>query len=247
MRSGNASDFRRVEGWKKVRQQHEMSDTDSFIDEVTEEVRKDRLYGYLRRYGWIAVLVILGIVGGTAYNEFRASQDNAQAQALGDALIAALEEPDAASRAGALSAVETTSPGGEAIRSLLLAAEESAAGRIDAAVATLDTVATNGDLPDIYRQIASFKALTLQSETLSVEERRLSFEGLAQPGAPLRILAEEQLALIDIEAGDTDAAIERFQQLLLDSEATADLQQRARQAIVALGGELDTAVPGQQG
>ena len=59
MRTGNASDIRRVEGWKKVRQQHEMSDTDSFIDEVTEEVRKDRLYGYLRRYGWIAVLVIL--------------------------------------------------------------------------------------------------------------------------------------------------------------------------------------------
>ena len=100
------------------------------------------------------------------------------------------------------------------------------------------------DLPEIYRQIASFKSLTLQAETLSVEERRLSFEGLASPGAPLRLLAQEQLALIDIQEGDTEAAITRLRDLVLDSEATADLQQRAQQAIVALGGELELT-PGQ--
>ncbi len=223
-----------------------MSDTDSFIDEVTEEVRKDQLYAYLRRYGWIAVLVIFAIVGGTAFNEFRQSQERGQAQQLGDALIAALEEPDAASRAGALSSVEPQSPGGQAVRDFLLAAEEMEAGRTEAAVATLDALAVNGDVPEIYRNIASFKSLTLQSETLSVDERRLSFENLASPGAPLRLLAQEQLALIDIQEGDTEAAIARLRDLLLDSEATTDLQQRARQAIVALGGELDLA-PGQQG
>ena len=223
-----------------------MSDTDSFIDEVTEEVRKDQLYGYLRRYGWIAVLVILAIVGGTAFNEYRQAQQRAAAEQLGDALIAALQEPDAASRAGALEAVDPQSPGGTAVRDFLLAAEETAAGRTDAAVATLDGISANGELPEIYRQIASFKALTLQGTALSVEERRLSFESLARPDAPLRLLAIEQLALIDIEEGDTDAAIARLRDLVLDAEATTDLQQRARQAIVALGGELEL-VPGQQG
>jgi len=48
-----------------------MSDTDSFIDEVTEEVRRDQLYGYLRKYGWIAAVVILAIVCGAAWNEYR--------------------------------------------------------------------------------------------------------------------------------------------------------------------------------
>ena len=41
-----------------------MSDSDSFIDEVTEEVRRDRLFGYFRRYGWIAAVVIVVVVGG---------------------------------------------------------------------------------------------------------------------------------------------------------------------------------------
>ena len=46
-----------------------VSDTDSFIDEVTEEVRRDRLFGLMKRYGWIAVVAVLLIVGGAAYNE----------------------------------------------------------------------------------------------------------------------------------------------------------------------------------
>ena len=41
-----------------------MSETDSFIDEVNEEVRRDRLYAALRRYGWIAIVAVLAIVGG---------------------------------------------------------------------------------------------------------------------------------------------------------------------------------------
>ena len=45
-----------------------MSNPDSFIREVTEEVRRDRLYGYVRRYGWIAALLVLLVVGGAAWN-----------------------------------------------------------------------------------------------------------------------------------------------------------------------------------
>ncbi|MCE8009592.1 tetratricopeptide repeat protein [Aestuariivita sp.] len=223
-----------------------MSDTDSFIDEVTEEVRRDRLYRYLRRYGWIAVLVILAIVGGTAFNEWRQVQAQGEAQALGDALTAALEEPDAASRVGALEALSPQSPGGQAVRDFLLAAEQAETGRTEAALATLDRISTNGDVADIYRQIASFKSLTLQADAISIEERRLSFEALARPGAPLRLLAEEQLALIEIEEGATEAAISRLEAIVLDAEVSTDLQQRARQAIVALGGSPEAA-PGSQG
>ena len=64
-------------------------------------------------------------------------------------------------------------------------------------------------------------------------------EALAVPGKPLRLLAEEQLALLDVEAGNTDDAIARLQRIIEDSETTAGLRQRASQLIVALGGELD--------
>ena len=81
--------------------------------------------------------------------------------------------------------------------------------------------------------------LTLNKETMSADERRAGFEALAAPNVPLRLLAEEQIALIDVETGEVDAAIERFNAILNNEEATPGLQQRAVQVIVALGKEPD--------
>ena len=58
-----------------------MSNPDSFIDEVTEEVRRDRLFAMFRKYGWIGVLIVVFIVGGAAVNEWRKSSAEARAEA----------------------------------------------------------------------------------------------------------------------------------------------------------------------
>lgn len=213
-----------------------MSDTDSFIEEVTEEVRRDRLFLLFRRYGWIAVALIALIVGGASYNEYRKSQERTSAESLGDDIIAALAKNDAAGRASELSQITSDSAGGQAILQFMVSAAQANSDQLDAAVAGLATIAGNSELPLIYRQIATFKSLTLQAETLPVADRRLQFEALAKPGAPLRLLAQEQLALIEIADGQTNPAITRLQAILQDAETGRDLQQRARQLIVALGG-----------
>lgn len=216
-----------------------MSDTDSFIDEVTDEVRRDRLFSIIRRYGWIAALIVIGVVSGAAWNEWRAAQETAQAQALGDGIVDALEQDDAVARADALASLDAASQGGEAVRGLLLSAQQQAAGDRDAAIASLEAITRLDDVPEIYGQIAAFKMLVLQGDDLSAQEKRTAFSGLARPGVPLRMLAEEQLALIDISEGQIDAAIARLETILEDAETTSDLQQRASQAIVALGGSLE--------
>ncbi|MDF1718745.1 MAG: hypothetical protein P1U75_19065 [Antarcticimicrobium sp.] len=222
-----------------------MSDADSFIDEVTEEVRRDRLFALFRRYGWIAALVIVAVVAGAAFNEYRKAQATAAAQALGDAMLAALDHDAPGDRATSLAAIEADSPGGEAMLDFLTAAARAEAGEAEAAVADLQDIARNGDLPAIYREIANFKALVLQRETLPAADRRLQFEALAQPGKPLRLLAEEQIALIDISEGETGAALDRLQAILQDAETDAVLRQRVRQVIVALGG-TPAPEPGRQ-
>ena len=88
-----------------------MSDTDSFIDEVTEEVRRDRLYLLLRRWGWVGVVAVVLIVGGAAFNEFRKARDTSQAQKLGDDILAALAENDTAARVAGLEQVDVLTPG----------------------------------------------------------------------------------------------------------------------------------------
>jgi hypothetical protein len=219
-----------------------MSDTDSFIDEVTEEVRRDRLFGTLKRYGWIGGLAVVLIVGGASLREYNKAQELAASQKLGDDMIAALSSDGDLQRADALSKISAQTPGGAAVLAMLQAGALADAGQQDEAVARLQAVALDAELPLIYRHIASFKALGMQQDSLSIAERRLQFEALAQPGAPLALLATEQMALLDIEAGDPDAAIDRLKTIIQDAGVTADLKERATQVMVALGGELDTVV-----
>ena|SRR6056297_3505977 len=214
-----------------------VSDSDSFIDEVTEEVKRDRLYATMRKWGWVGVVIVALIVGGTAFREWRIASAESKAQAFGDSILTALEANEPSDRIAALQDISAPEPGAAAVLSMLTAAEEASAGNDAEAVARLQTVAANMEIPSIYRQIASYKALARGGAVLSVDERRAGFEALAVPGQPLRLLAEEQLALIEIETGETSAALTRLERLAEDAEATAGLRQRASQLIVALGGD----------
>lgn len=214
-----------------------MSDRDSFIDEVTEEVRRDRLFALMRRWGWVAVLAVLLLVGAAAWFEWTRAQERQRAEALGDAIIAALDKDAAEARAEALREIDAESAGGEAVLRLLMAGEAAAAGQDEQAVEALEGISTDGDLPEIYRQIATYKALIRQGDSVDPATRRQGFETLAQPGSALRLLAEEQLALLDVETGETEAAIERLRTIVADAEVTAGLRRRASQLIVALGGD----------
>ncbi|MEO3413881.1 tetratricopeptide repeat protein [Roseovarius sp. CAU 1744] len=214
-----------------------MSDTDSFIDEVTEEVRRDRLFKAMRRYGWIAVLAVIAIVGGAAWNEWTKAQARASAEAFGDDMLAALSAPDGGMRVAALSDVEAPGDASQAMIDLLAAGELSADAPAEAAERLL-ALADREGIDTVYRQIAMLKAVSIPGSGLSIDERRNRMEGLALGSGVARLLAEEQLAMIEVELGDTGAAIERLQQLVVDAEATTGLRTRASQVIVALGGEM---------
>lgn len=217
-----------------------MASEDSFINEVTDEVRRERLFGLLKRYGWIGILLVVILVGGAAWNEWRRADARATAQARGDAILAALETEDLATRADAIA--NAASDGDAAVITGLLAAGQAtpAEGRAEAQ-ARLEALAGRQDLDPVYRDLAQLKAILLAGSGLAPDARIGRLEPLTIPGAPYRPLALELTALAHAEAGNSDQAIEILTALLSDAETTQGLRRRASQMIVALGGELDAS------
>ncbi len=213
-----------------------MSESDSFINEVSEELRRDRLYALLKKYGWIAILAVVLLVGGAAWTEYSRVRDRAAAEATGDALLAALATNDPAARATALDDLTQTGEAA-AVGLLITAAAQQEAGDLDAAGATLDALFERSDVPAIYRDLAGFKAAMLGAGT-DVDARRARLETLASPGQPFALLAQEQLALVDLEAGDQDAAVTRLTAIVQDAGVTQGLRDRAQTLMVALGAPL---------
>lgn len=215
-----------------------MSNQDSFISEVTEEVRKERLYKLFRRYGWIPAVVIVAVVGGAAWNEWRKAQTAAAAQATGDAILTAFEG-DAEARAAALAEIESGDNAGRAAMLALMRSEAAlAADNPGEAVSILEAIAANPETPGPYRDLATLKAVILGSGMTPPEERIARLNALALGGGAFRLLASEQIVLAEIELGDTESALTRLREIVSDAETSQDLRRRASQLIVALGGSL---------
>lgn len=210
-----------------------MSQADSFIEEVTEEVRRDRLYAMARKYGWIAVLAIVGIVGGAAFLEWQKAQERAAAEGLGDAIYAALERESALSRVAALESIDAR--GNASALVSLLASAEVASADIDRAGDLLKGIIDNAELPRIYRDLAALKLAGLSEYPIMTSERAALLDPLTVPGAPLRLLAQEQLALLNLEQGETDLARELLQAVADDAEAGAAQRQRIDQILTVIG------------
>lgn len=208
-----------------------MSNPDSFIDEVTEEVRRDKLFAMFRKYGWIGAVAVIAIVGGTAYSEWQKAQERNRAQAFGDAVGAALAQSVPTERNAALAAVEADG-GQTALKALLLSRDADK----PAALAALQALAADASQPQVYRDLASLRAIVLMGKDTPIAERRTALEALAGPGRAFRPLAAEQLAYLMVEDGKTAEAIKALGDLMQDQEAPAGLRARAAQMITALGG-----------
>ena len=219
-----------------------MSNPDSFIAEVTEEVRRDQLYQTFRRYGWIAIALVLLLVGGAAWREYSKSQVTAAAEAQGDAILAALETPDDAARAIALADLAIQGPAA-GLAALLTAAEQQKAGDVSGAALTLSQVASTPDVDPLYHDLATLKSLMLRADTLDPATLKQELGLLSAPGAPFRLLAQEQMAMVDLRGGDTAATLTALAAITADAQVGSGLRDRVNGLIVALGGSLPDVAP----
>mgnify|MGYP007063813320 CR=1 FL=1 len=163
------------------------------MQEVSDEVRRDRLFGLFRSYGWIGICLILLLVGGAAVNEWKKTKDKAFAELNGDELRQILNNFSGSSDTEPyLSYLDKNLPG--KTLAVLNPIFLTSGNKIPEKLTHLKGVSNNLDLPIALRDLALlYRFYLLQSD---FEEKMDTLKILAGPDKPYRLLAIE--AKIDL-------------------------------------------------
>ncbi|WP_421853304.1 tetratricopeptide repeat protein [Oricola sp.] len=219
-----------------------MSD-DSFIREVEEELRSDRLRNLWERFGILiiaaAVAVVLVTAGYQGYNYYTQNR----ASASGDRFLAALNdarEGDTEAALSALQALEREGHGAYPVLARMRAATLlQQQGDADGAVAAFDAVAAETSAPDVIRDMARLRAAYILLDTGGRADVAQRAEPLAADNNPVRHSAREVLGLAAWKEGRLSDARILFQQIVDDTAAPRNIVQRASmmlELITASGG-----------
>ncbi|MFK8083537.1 MAG: tetratricopeptide repeat protein [Granulosicoccus sp.] len=212
-----------------------MSETDSFIQEVTEEVRQDQMLRYWKKYGAYVIGAVLLVVGGAAAWNWQLTQKQASAEARGAALLTA--DPADAQAQIALTA-QVDGPA-NLIAELSAAAAFAEQGDATESVARYAAIAQRSDIPSVYRDLALLQQVRVAATADGGSASAAPLDVLIESDSPFRLLALELRGAIRISAGDLEAGHADLNTVISDPEATSTLQQRAGALLTATGGRLD--------
>lgn len=196
-----------------------MSENESFIEEVTEEVRRDKLYLFFRRYGWIPIVVILAIILGSIFVELRSSRLQAQSERIGDFLSTVLND-------GAGDIPSVMDP--KSFVAIMLEAKilENKFEYEKAAFVYEKLLNTEG-VTDSLQDFVRFKLLLI-SKSDPIKIKKLLVD-LINPDSSFNLLALEQKVLVNISENNWQEALSDINLLIADPKASQGMVSRASQ------------------
>ncbi|MBY0563297.1 MAG: tetratricopeptide repeat protein [Hyphomonadaceae bacterium] len=214
------------------------NETDTFVQEVNEGLRQDRVLQFLRKYGpvmaGVAIVLVLGLVGWVVWTEQR--QQTARAQSV--EYYAALQLAAEGNLDGAKTEFARLREEGPRTYQVMARMEHAALlqeqGDLEAALAEFEAAAESANDP-LMRDTALLRAAYIAAETQDFTALQQRLQPLAQSDSRLSFLARELLGVEAWEAGETQLARETFEALSLAFDAPEAVQQRAQLALAVLG------------
>lgn len=234
---------------------HERDQVDLFIEEVTEELQKERAYKLFRRYGPFVGGAVVAIVLAASINEYLKSAATHEAREAGAALIAAGDvssEPAAA--ADAYEEAAGRLEGGPALLARLhVGALRAEAGEAEAAGEAFDAASGAAADQPVYADLAALRAVMARFDAIEADRAVSDLEPLAAEGRPFRPLALELLGLAELKAGRVPEARARLEEAFAawSSSDAARLRERdvaaARRRLTELLEGLAPDASGEKG
>ncbi len=223
------------------------NETDSFVLEVDESLRQDRMLGLAKKYGpWLIgafVVILIGVAAWLWWRDYSVDQSRAHSEEF----IAAQQLAAEGNLDQAKAEFERLSGEGPHVYRMMARLEHAAIleaqGDLEAALAQFDRAADDARDP-IMRDTARLRAAYLVAETQDFPALQTRLEPLLQSDSRLSYLARELLGIEAWEAGNIDLARDTLQNLTLAFDAPEAVQQRAQIALSVIGPAPATSADG---
>ncbi|MGB7433450.1 MAG: tetratricopeptide repeat protein [Ahrensia sp.] len=207
-----------------------MSD-DSFIREVEEELRSDRLQSVWDRFGKIiigvAVAIVLAVVANTAWKSYV----DGQATASGDRFRNALTLASEGQTDEAMAALQALQEDGYGEYPILARMREATllhnSGDADGAVAAFDAISNDNGVDVVLRDLAKLRAAYILVDSGTYGDVAARAEALAVDTSPMRHGAREALGLAAYKEQRYGDAQALFSQLTGDQATPPPMVERA--------------------
>ena len=184
-----------------------MSLNDSFIKEVSEEVRRDKLFKYIKKYSWLGIVSILIIVLFVAYNEWKKNNEKINYQLNGDELTLVLNKfSDDQNFNDYVTYIERNKPG--QILAILNPLFLNKENNIKTKLQYLNNIENDESSPQVLRDLALFYQFHLGDKTY--DEKFQILNKLSGPDRPFRLLAIEGKINLFLEKGLFNEALEEI-------------------------------------
>jgi hypothetical protein len=217
----------------------DLSQSDEFVREVEEDLRKDyyqRLWDQYGRYAVaLGVALVLAVAGFVYWRDWRERQREQTSLAFAEALANAQTNPEQAANAlGALA--DSASPGMAALARLNEAALLVRKGDREAALKVYDALAAEARADPVLRDLGTLLGVTHRIDTDDPVGLSQRLAPLTAEGNPWRHAALELTAVLAVKMGDKAKAVELYRKIADDPGAPADIRGRAAEMLAALAG-----------
>lgn len=218
---------------------------EAFLREVDEELRRDQLAGFWKRWGRLLVAAIaVGLIAFGAWLWWRDYQAK-QAGREGEKLNAAVEQLSAnridAAHPALKELAQSDRPGYRAAAQLADGALAAQRGDLQAATATFAAVAKSEDVGQPLRDLALIRQTTAEFDTLPPDQVIARMRPLAQKGNPYFGSAGELVAIAHLKAGRPRDAGAIFAALAADPNVPTSIRSRAAQMASVTGLDINPA------
>ncbi len=222
-------------------------DNETFYREVDEELRRDQLLGYWKRYGKLMILGVILFIAAIGGIIWWLNQRELHSGDRGEALVTTFEDIStgkSAAAQGKLDQLSKSGVEGYRVAALLTQADmASDANQTDKAIGLFRQVADDSALPQPYRDLATVRMTALQFDKLPPQQVISRLKPLAVSGAPWFGSAGEMVAIAYLKLNRPQDGGKLFAAIAKDPKVPESIRTRASQMASSLGVDVGPIVP----